>query len=395
MPANRIAVITHSPYPMEPRARRMAEALAGRGYAVDVYCLRWPGEQAKDVVNGVTIHRLPVTRHWGAPRLVYIIEYLLFFLLAGLRLNLGGRYALVQVHNPPDFLAWIARLPRFFRGSRVLYDVRDLSPELLMSRFRVRPDHLLTRLLRGQERGACRHADAVTVCTTHAFDVLATRGVAPEKMTIVMNCPDDRFFGAAAGPVEKQPGFSLVYHGTIPYRYGIDLIVAALPRLRREISGVRLDVYGSGDYQPTVEALAADLGVNDITRFHGYLPIETMPAAIRTADIGVVPMRQDIFTDCGLPTKLLEYAALGVPAVSSRTVTTTEYFDDSMVQYFKPGDADDLAAAVLALYRDPARAATLAANARRFTAAHNWPHYREVYLALVERLIGAPQAKWR
>ena len=100
-------------------------------------------------------------------------------------------------------------------------------------------------------------------------------------------------------------------------------------------------------------------------------------------------MRKDIFTDCGLPTKLLEYVALNIPTVVSRTATTADYFDDEMVQYFTPDDFEDLTAQILALYRDPVRAAQLAANARRFVEAHNWTREKTAYLALFERLLRA------
>ncbi|PKO24159.1 MAG: hypothetical protein CVU38_00285 [Chloroflexi bacterium HGW-Chloroflexi-1] len=386
----RIAVITHSRYPVEPRARRMAEACAEQGYAVDVFCLREGDEPVQAVVNGVAIRRLPVARHPGAGALVYLREYLQFFLLAAWRVareHLRRRYDMVQVHNPPDVLAFASLVPRIL-GARILYDVRDLAPELFMSRFNAAPDHLLGRTLYASERWACRYAHGITCCTTHAFNVLTGRGVPAEKLTIVMNCPDDRFFGAVA--LQPKPnGLRLVYHGTLPHRYGVNLLIRALPQLAREIPGLRLDIIGFGDTQPALEALARELGVDSITHFHGYVPLERIPAAIQGADLGVVPMRKDIFTDCGLPTKLLEYVALGIPAVVSRTVTTTEYFADDMVQYFAPDNVADLTTQILALYRDPMRAAQLAANARRFIDEHNWAHEKAGYLRLVDHLLGA------
>jgi glycosyltransferase involved in cell wall biosynthesis len=112
-----------------------------------------------------------------------------------------------------------------------------------------------------------------------------------------------------------------------------------------------------------------------------------MPSAIAAADAGVASMRQDVFTDCGLPTKLLEYVALGVPAIASRTATTADYFDDSMVRFVKPGDAEDLAAGLLEVYRDPDAAQARAQRARRFTETHNWRGEKAAYLELVSRLI--------
>jgi len=174
-----------------------------------------------------------------------------------------------------------------------------------------------------------------------------------------------------------------IYHGAILERYGVDLLVRAAAQALDQASGLRLEIYGTGDFLPAVQALAAELGLGDAVHFHGQRPLEEMRAAIAAADVGVVPMRQDVFTDCILPTKLLEYVAVGIPAIAAATATTAAYFDETTVQLFRPGDVADLAAKLVAVYRDPAAAADQAERARAFTARHNWQGERERYLALV------------
>lgn len=398
MTSRSIAFITHSPYPIEPRAKRMAEALAERGHAVDVFCLRWPGEADFDRVKGVTIYRLPVSRHQGGGRLAYMAEYLRSWLLMAwhvTRHHMRQHYALVQVYNPPDILAFSTLLLRLFSGTRVVLDVRDMAPELFMSRFGLSLDHRITRALRALERWACRYADAVTVCTQHQFDVMAARGIEPAKMAIVMNTPDDAIFGAPVPlprlpPSAMQPNrpVKLIYHGGILARYGLDVLIEAVSQLLPDVPNLQVDIYGFGDFKPAVQELAVRLGVADIVRFRERLPLEDMPAAIAAADIGVVPIRRDVFTDTILPTKLMEYVHMGVPAVVGRTSTISEYFADDMVAYFRPEDPGDLARQILALYRDPLRARALAENARRFTARHNWPTEEATYTGLIANLIG-------
>jgi glycosyltransferase involved in cell wall biosynthesis len=397
MKPKHIAFITHSPYPIEPRAKRMAEALAHRGYTVDVFCLRWPGEADFDRVKGVTIYRLPVSRRQGGGRLAYMAEYFRSWLLMAWHVtkhHLRQRYALVQVYNPPDVLAFSTLLPRLFSGTRVVLDVRDMAPELFMSRFGLSLDHPITRALRVQERWACRYADAVTVCTQHQFNVMAARGIKPAKMAIVMNTPDEAIFGTPVPLPRSQASAApdrplrLIYHGSILTRYGLDVLVEAVPHLLADVPNLQVDIYGFGDFKPAVQALAVRLGVAGVVRFRERLPLEEMPAAIAAADIGVVPVRRDVFTDTILPTKLMEYAHMGVPAVVGRTSTTSEYFDDDMVAYFEPEDPADLARQVLMLHSDPNRARALADNARHFTVRHNWPRDEAAYAGLIAGLIG-------
>lgn len=405
-----IAIVTHSQYPIEVRARRMAEACAAHGYAVHVYCLRKPGELPLEELNGVTVHRLPMFRKQGAGAFTYMTEYARFLLMVARLLSSRsqrGAYRLIQVHNPPDFLVYATLVPRLFGKVRVLFDVRDVAPELFLSRFHQATRHPLARLLYLFERLACRYAHAITVCTSYVYDLLADRGVQQDKVQIVMNLPDETIFGrAAVGDIAAtagetstlEPGkadssdspgeaFRLTYHGGMLERYGPDLLVRAVPRLREAIPNLRVDLYGTGDYLPAVEALVTELAVADIVKVHGFIPTEQIPLAVRGADLGIVPMRQDTFTDGLLPTKLMELAAMGVPAVVARTHTTTRYFDDSMVSYFPPGDVDALAASVLALYHDPEQRRRLASEAARFLERHSWSAEKARYLSLVDSLI--------
>jgi hypothetical protein len=63
-----------------------------------------------------------------------------------------------------------------------------------------------------------------------------------------------------------------------------------------------------------------------------------------------VPYRNDVFTDGLLPTKLMEYAAMGLPLYRVAYDGQESYFSDTMAEFFVPGDADDLARCIRLLY---------------------------------------------
>ena len=386
-------MVVHAYYPLaETRVQREAEALVAAGWDVDVLCLRKPGEPAVDHHRGVTIHRLPVSLHKASPPR-QLANWAHFGVRAGrhlARLHRRRPYATVQVHNLPDALVFSALGPRR-DGVPVILDLHDLMPEFAAGRFG--PDRrLVHRLVRWQERRACAFADHVITVSDHWRDDLVARGVPASRCSVVMNLADDRLFRPRPGTPDR-PGPHLLYHGTVTHRYGLDLAVRAVARLADELPDLHLTILGRGDAVPELQALREELGVQDrVTIRHELVPAEQLPAIIADADLGVVPYRDDPFTDGLLPTKLMEYAAMGVPCVAAATTAITRTFAGTMVELFPPGDVDALAAAIRRVHTDPALRADLVAGCTRFTRRHAWPDVAADYVALVGALAEARTA---
>ena len=61
----RTCIVRHSYYPQELNIKREADALARVGFNVTVICLRGVGQAAREVIDGVSIHRMPVRHRRG------------------------------------------------------------------------------------------------------------------------------------------------------------------------------------------------------------------------------------------------------------------------------------------------------------------------------------------
>ena len=133
----------------------------------------------------------------------------------------------------------------------------------------------------------------------------------------------------------------------------------------------------------------AALGLADRVLFHGRIPIEAVPAAIAGADVGLAPTRRSAFTDFSLSTKAYEYAAMGRPVVASRLPMVERVFGDDVVAY-EPGDADDLAAALVRLVDEPENRERRVHRALARVRGLGWEHEAPKYVALVESLVLGP-----
>lgn len=392
-PVRRHCMIVHAYYPIgEPRVQREAEALMQAGFAVDVICLRQPGEPPSELVNGAMVYRMPVRRHKGWGPALQLLEYLAFFLLASWQvslLHLRQRYQTVQAHNLPDFLVFCTLFPRL-TGAHSILDLHDLMPEFYASRFKSGMQSPAVKLVVWQEQISCRFAERVITVSEPWRQTLVQRGVEDKKTLVVMNLADTRLFQKSSlpRPTPDPARLRLFYHGTLAQRYGIDLLLQVVAKLRGELPGLSLTLHGRGEFLETLLKLQKELNLEDRVRISSaYMPMEDLPAFIAAnADLGLVPYRRDIFTDGILPTKLMEYASLGIPAVVSRTPAVSAYFSEEMVEFFTAGDLEDLANAIRRLYHDRARLAQLTSSVQKFNQQYSWNRQKEGYIALVRSL---------
>jgi glycosyltransferase involved in cell wall biosynthesis len=308
-----------------------------------------------------------------------------------IREQLRHGYAMVQVYSMPEALVFSAVGPRL-AGVPLIYDADDLTADLFATKFAGRAVWPLVILLRAQERVCLRFVDLIITVHDDYRRRLRARGVSPHRMRVVMNLPDQRILerGRARPRPSKGNGFVIVHHGTLAQRYGVDLAIRAVDQLRERVPGLRLHIYGEGDHSSTLSNMIEDLSLTDqVTLRIGYVPLEELVPELLAADIAVVPNRADLFTHTILPTKLLEYLALGLPTIVTRTRTVESHVPPDVVEYCEPDRADALASAIERLWADPDRRRELATRAQAFSQEHSWDHEARAYCATVDELVNA------
>ncbi len=400
----RAAVLLYSYYPSDPRPRRAAEALAAAGMEVDLICLRGGNaERARETVAGVRVIRLPLQKQRNS-KFTYLRKYAIFlvacFGLLGAR-SLRRRYDLVHVHNMPDVLVLSALFPKL-RGARVILDLHDPMPELMLSIYNLPSEDRLVRLLKTLERVSVDFADLV-LTPNEAFRALfISRGCAPEKIQIVMNSPQEDIFNAAsftavseAGPNGSKP-FKLMYHGLIAERHGLDTALQAAALLKATIPSIEFHIFGHRtSYMEWIDQLVEELGLQANVHYHGHQPQNNIARAIVESDLGLIPNRRNPFTEINMPTRIFEYVAMGKPVVVPNTKGIRDYFADDSALFFEPGDPHSLAAVIEQVCRDPQKVAAVVAKGRGIYELHRWEIQKTHFLEMVSSLLSPDETNGR
>jgi glycosyltransferase involved in cell wall biosynthesis len=90
-----------------------------------------------------------------------------------------------------------------------------------------------------------------------------------------------------------------------------------------------------------------------------------------------------MWADYFFPNKLTEYLALGLPVIITDCPAVRRYFDDSAVYYVAAKSPEALAEAIMDLYRNPARRASLAATGQAvYREKVSWDRTKHDYLAV-------------
>jgi glycosyltransferase involved in cell wall biosynthesis len=372
--------------------QREAEALAAAGYDAEVICMRDPRRPRRTVVNGVPITSLPVRlRKGNIARQLY--EYLAFALFAGLTLvtrHLRRRYAVVQVNTMPDWLVFVAAIPKAL-GARVLIHMKEPSPELADILFGRRS---IVRLFERIEQRAIRFADHTLTVTEALKRRFVEHGAQADKITVVLTgaAPESQLAGWTPPQSTEHDGFMIVCHGTFEDRYGHDTIIDAAALIRDELPDLRVVFTGRGSTMKAMDEKAAALGLDGVVRNEGWVSLARVNDLLATADVGVVAQKASDYSHLVHTNKMMDYWMFGLAVIHSRLRATEEVYDDSVLEYFEPGNAEALAAAIRHLHDDASRREELSRNGRLALERHGWPVQRQVYLGVYERLLGeAPE----
>jgi glycosyltransferase involved in cell wall biosynthesis len=388
-----IVMVVYAFYESDTRVMQYAEALARRGDSVEVFALRRGSSvPAEEMIRGVKVFRIQKRTVNERGALKHLGRLLLFTVRATILLYRGCRrrhYDLIHVHNIPDFLVFSAVVPKLL-GTPIILDIHDLLPELYASKFRAAPHSTIFRAMLLVERFSTSFATHVVVANHLWCRRLAERSAGPHKCSVIRNRPDLSVFGPVnAAPRSRSSNrFLLTYPGTLNDHQGVDVAIRAFASVARYMPDAEFHIYGEGSAKTALIALVKTLEMTDRIFFHNFLPATEIARIMAHTDLAIEPKRsKSPFGNEALSTKILEFMALGVPVIASRTTIHGFYYDDSIVQYYDDDDECALAHQMLRYRQDPVLRSAMARRALKFAQSNTWDACKHEYLELVDTLV--------
>ncbi len=386
-----LAFVVYSHYSRDARVRRYAECLARKGFKVDVVCL---DEHYTPKENNITLIKYPIPRRRFG-RLWYIFEYLLFFIYSFLKLtlnHLSQRYQILHINNMPDTLVFTALIPKLF-GAKIILDMHDPMPELYMSKYHASENSFMVKWLKWLENMSFDFADQILTANEEFKRMFLARNPQfADKITVILNCPDPRIFSIKAGPLKfKRPGlFSLFYMGTVEERFGLDIVVEAIPAIVRRIPNLRFIIIPKleeeGEYYNNFKLQISNFKLENYIKIMKPHPLEKIAVKLKEADAGVVLAKNGIFTESIFPVKLLEFVQMNIPVIATNTKILSRYFTDKQIFFLEKNTPEEFLKAVLMIYKNRDLRKRLTENAKEYLKKYNWGTEEKIYLQIINQL---------
>jgi phosphatidylinositol alpha-1,6-mannosyltransferase len=199
--------------------------------------------------------------------------------------------------------------------------------------------------------------------------------------------------GVDGGPVRRRHGLSdrpvVVCVSRLVPRKGQDVLIRAMPAIRRRVPGAALLVVGGGPDRDRLRTLAATVGVAGDVVFTGSVPWEELPAHYAAGDVYAMPCRtrrRGLDVE-GLGIVYLEASATGLPVVAGDSGGAPDAVRPGETGYVVGGrDVDAVADRVATLLGDPELARKMGATGREWVEAEwRWQSQADRMTALLDR----------
>jgi phosphatidylinositol alpha-mannosyltransferase len=181
---------------------------------------------------------------------------------------------------------------------------------------------------------------------------------------------------------------NVLFVGRLEKRKGLRYLLEAMAQVQAHRPQTRLLVVGDGspDMRAQVQEWIAALGLQAV-RLYGWVPRETLVRLYASCDVFCAPAT--FGESFGIV--LLEAMAAGKPIVASDIEGYRWVMADGVEgRLVPPGDSGALAAALLNILTDPARAARYGMAGRRTAERYDWSRIAREILAYYEMVRQAP-----
>ncbi len=332
----------------ETHLRETFVRVAAMGHQVTLFCSSFPGAPAEEHLDGITI-----VRRGGRNTFNFVVP---FYYLT--RFRREGFDVVVDDINKIPFYT-----PLYVRRALVGLSHHFFGTSIFLEAGRIRGGYVYA----SEALVDCIYRRTpFLVVSQSTLDEFVARGFRRENFTLAMNSIDHERLHPTGVPKTAHP--TVGYFGRLKKYKSVDHVLRAFARVRQQLPTAELVIIGRGDYQPQLQALAAELGIAEATRFTGFVSEEEKLRLLQELWVVVNPSMKE-----GWGIVNVEANACGTPAIAADSPGLRDSVRHNVTGLLYPyGDVDMLTSQIAMILSDAELRERLREKAMEFARSITW-----------------------
>ena len=339
--------------------------------------------------NGIKVYHIPLRKFKSS--LIRILSFIYWHftsLIVGLLLK---KQDIILTPSPPLTSGLISILLAKIKGSKSVYNVQEIYPDLLINHGRL-SNPIIINFLKVLEACVYNWSDAVTTIDLNFYNTIKSRIRNQDKLKIISNFVDTELYGINSSvPLPKvfkkiKGKTDMVYAGNIGIAQEWNLVIELAKAIKKH--PITIWIIGEGVKKKYLESRIKKYKLFNI-KLLPYQERKYMPVINLFADFHFIAMNKSMENN-GFPSKVYTIMSSGKPVlvVSSKETPIASFlkYSDAAITVTNHS-LSDFKKAVLKLEADKNLRNTLGANGRKIVEEKfNKQNIIKKYIKLAEEL---------
>lgn len=340
-----------------------AQYLANHGFSVDALC-GYPKEYSdgqavplREVKDGVGIQRLRYIQLGRVSTLGRLINYFSFTASALLHIGKLRKYKTVIVYSNPPILPLVPVLANILFGTKIVFVVYDVYPEIAYASNSLRPGCLIDRAMKWLNHKLYRLVSRVIALTDEmkVFLLENRPELTEDRVVVIPNWAHEKRPQKPTPETYRRFGFEprqfiVSYFGNMGTCQEMETLLGAMRQLK-DNPDIQFLFVGHGNKKVHVEEAAKETGN---AKVFDFLTGEDFEHALSISSCCVVSLEKGLKGMCA-PSKYYSYLQTGKPIVAvveKCSYLAREIGKERIGRVASVGDVNSLTKIILSLSKD-------------------------------------------
>ncbi|HIF9474872.1 TPA: glycosyltransferase family 4 protein [Photobacterium damselae] len=311
------------------------------GYKISLY--------QKEVIDGITIHRVPLYPSHDSSALKRIANYISFAIASTIIGLIKTRNIdVIYSYHPPLTTSMSAFVLGLCKRVPFVVDIQDLWPDTLAATGMVNNKRILY-IVNKICTFIYKRAAKIVVLSPGFKNKLISRNVPGDKIDVIYNWCDEELlnnFDLCPMQLPDNGNLNLLFAGNLGFAQGLPSIIDTAEKLKNDSIKVNVVFLGDGIAKEAAMLLAQEKLLDNVF-FLPRVPMRQVGALLSASDMLLVHLNDNELFSITIPSRTQANLAIGKPIIMGVSGDAADLVSRSGAGIIcKPNDSDDLAKAI-------------------------------------------------